>query len=251
MSYLGKPFPWPNLRGQILGFVDDAVVHSEAGIEYSQLKNVEALTWTGGDHPLEDDFAFQYQLALELGDENPKTHLIVSKPDLCRTLEAKIPPSIASHTEVRHFPYGSGSKNRLLLECPALQSVLTPLSKKPNPSLADLESVFGVLIIATMSEPEGGTVDALLRVANREQPYQLRMLDVVDLKQYVTSEFEAALAAVPGLTYSLDKGFFSWAAFGMTQTLHTDCTSAEFARFQKRIVQAQPVTFDDFEELLP
>jgi hypothetical protein len=251
VASLGQPTPWPHLRGQVFGFVDDAVVQSPVQTEYSQLKNVSSITWTSGKHPLETDFLYQYQLSTELKLPSPITQLIVSNKQLKVELEATIPASIASHTRVLHFPYGDGSKNKLLLESPELQDLLRPLSKKPKPSLADLESVFGVLIIATFSEPHGATVDTLLRTANREQPYQLRCFDVVDLKQYVQPEFEAVLASVPGLSYSFDKGFFSWSAFGTSQTLHTDCTSEEFARFQKRIVQKKSLTFDEFEELLP
>ena len=248
---LDKPCPWPHLQGQIFGFVDDAVVRTPTETEYSQLKNVESISWSSGKHPLEKDFYYQYSLAVQMGDASPRTQLVVSNKDLKDKLKASMPNAISAHTQVLHFPYGDGSKNRLLLESVELQDLLRPLSKKPNPSLADLESVFGVLIIATFNEPDGGTVDSLLRAANLEHPYQLRLLDVVDLKQIVHVEFEGLLAAISGLSYSFDKGFFSWSGFGMSQTMHTDCTSEEFGRFQRRIVQHKPQTFDDFEELLP
>jgi hypothetical protein len=73
----------------------------------------------------------------------------------------------------------------------------------------------------------------------------------VDEKQFVIPNFENTLAAIPGLTYSFDKGFFSWSAFGMSGIFSTDCASAEFAEFQAVVVQNHPITFDDFEGLLP
>src|SRR5690606_901874 len=69
---------WPRLRGQIVGFVDDFAIDLAENTEYYQLKNVGSLTWDGGDHPLVEDFARQYKLAVHLGEPSPTTNLVVS-----------------------------------------------------------------------------------------------------------------------------------------------------------------------------
>ena len=45
----------PHLKGQDLGFVDDARISTADSTQYFQLKNKAAISWTAGDHPLKDD----------------------------------------------------------------------------------------------------------------------------------------------------------------------------------------------------
>jgi len=251
VKYLAAPKPWPTVRGQVFGFVDDVVVIEPNRTDYYQLKNVKSITWTSGDHPLEVDFYNQYTVAQALGQPNPMTHLVVSDRTLKGSLEAAVPQNIRSYSSVIYFPYSEGSLNRLVLESDELQVVLKSLSKHSNPTLDQIEGVFGVLAMSLWQHPDGGEVDTLLHAANQRLPNLLRSLEVVDEKQFVIPEFENTLAGIPGLTYSFDKGFFSWSAFGMSGIFDTDCASAEFAKFQADVVQAQPGVFDDFEGLLP
>ena len=79
----------------------------------------------------------------------------------------------------------------------------------------------------------------------------LRSLDIVDLKQLIRTDFTNTIAAIQGLTYAFDKGFFSWSAFGTSGIFPSDCSDEQFAQFQETVVQQQPITFDDFEGLLP
>lgn len=251
IKYLSEPRPWPLVQGQVFGFVDDVVVNESHRTDYHQLKNVKSITWSSGEHPLETDFCNQYTIAQALGELNPRTYLVVADEDLRARLEATIPQAIAPYTAVLYFPYAEGSLNRLVLESGELQTVLAALSKSSNPSLDQIEGVFGVLTMALLQYPDGGRVDELLRAANVRIPNLLRSLDVVNEKQFLLPEFESALAGIPGLTYSFDKGFFSWNAFGTSGIFETDCGSAEFAKFQADVVHTRPGAFDDFEGLLP
>jgi hypothetical protein len=251
VTYIAQPRPWPAVRGQVLGYVDDVVVLTRTQSDYYQLKNVASITWTSGDHPLEADFANQYTIAQALGLPRPLTHLVVPDADLKAKMVAAMPQTISAHSSVVHFPYSDGSLNRLVLECTHLQELLKTLSKRREPTLDEIEGVYGVLTMSLLQHPDGAEVDVLLDSANKRLPNLLRSLNVVDEKQFVISNFENTLAAIPGLTYSFDKGFFSWSAFGMSGIFSTDCASAEFARFQANVVQNQPPTFDDFEGLLP
>jgi len=251
VSYLGKPVPWPSIHGQVLGFVDDVVVRSGEKTEYSQLKNVKTIGWQTGDHPLETDFRYQFQVATALGEPTPLTDLVVSREELKTALGVAIPDSIIDHTAVKYFPYGDGSINRLILENPELQKVLAQLSKKLNPTLDELEGVLGVLVLTGFHYPDGGSVDEIIRATSKIHPNYLCSLNVADVKQFILPGFENALAGITGLAYAFQKGFFSWTAFGMSETFGTDCSTQQFADFQNQVVHRQPMTIDDFEGLLP
>lgn len=251
VEYFGQPGPWPLVHSQVLGFVDDVVVRASSKSEYCQLKNVATLTWTGGEHPIATDFEYQHVIASKLGEPAPCTQLVVSDQMLYDSLRESIPDRIKDYTSVKYFPYADGSLNRVVLESTDLRELLRPLSKSENPTLDELEGVLGVLIISSFHHPEGGTVDELLRSANRKTPNQLRSLVVADLKQFIRDDFRAVLAAIPSLTYSFDKGFFTWSGFGTSGTFPQDCASEQFAEFQEEVVRQRPLTFEDFEGLHP
>ncbi len=65
---------------QIEAFVDDFLIrHSTDDYEcYHQLKDVERLSWTSGEHPIKDDFLLQYALSQTSGIQ-PALKLVVSK----------------------------------------------------------------------------------------------------------------------------------------------------------------------------
>ncbi|HAT30475.1 MAG TPA: hypothetical protein DCW29_06350 [Janthinobacterium sp.] len=251
VEYLQKGGKWPSLHGQVLGFVDDVVVKAVDKTEYFQLKNSPSISWTKGDHPLETDFRYQFVIASYLNEPAPTTDLVVSDETLRAKLEESIPELIKAHTSARYFPYGEGHLNRVVLESKHLQELLSFLSKSVNPTLDELEGVFGVLLIASCLHPDGEAVDTMLRSANKRVPNLLRSLNVADLKQLIRADFTNTIAAIPGLTYAFDKGFFSWNAFGTSGIFPFDCSDAQFAQFQEIVVLKHPITFDDFEGLLP
>jgi len=242
---------WPYLEGQTLGFVDDAVLHKKDNAAHYQLKNVKAITWTGGEHPIETDFSYQIALSTSLLQPSPSTSLVVSDKALRDELLGSMPESIKAHSDVEFFPYGDGSFNRLVLEYPFIQDVLRPLSKSLSPTMDELVSVYGVLILGCMLHPEGASVDEIIRSAKRYVPDQLGSIGVVDMKKFVTPEFVHILGAIPGLVYAFDKGFFSWKAFGTSGVFEVDCSTEQFKQFQATVIQQQPATFDEFEGLLP
>lgn len=110
-------------------------------------------------------------------------------------------------------------------------------------------AVFGVLLLACINHPEGCRVDQLIKFANSLQPSQIRTLD--DGALPLLEEFVSVLAGISGLTYDIERGFFSWSGFGTSGVLGFDCSSAEFKQFQDVVIQKQPKTFDDFELLIP
>lgn len=246
---IGAPnVSWPTIGSQMVGFVDDVVVEDVKSTTYFQLKNVQSLNWKSGPHPLETDFKCQFALASQKwGKPSPSTELVVSSETLHATLTAAIPASIASHSRVSYFPYCGGGMNQYVLAHPRLQECLRALAKSENAHLDELEAVLGLLILASSYiSPSGGRVDDIIRKTRKSFPHQLRSL-VADTEQLLQPGFRAALDAIPGLSYSVERGLFRWEGFGTVGTFRVDCEHEDFAQFQAEIIAKQPQTFDDFE----
>ncbi|WP_146744908.1 hypothetical protein [Herbaspirillum rubrisubalbicans] len=240
---------WPIVSSQILGFVDDVTIEANDKSEFFQLKNVADITWHGGKHPIEVDFASQYVLANKLGQPNPQTGLVVPTEALSDKLKETIPQSIKSHSAVHLFEDRSVA-NRYVLEDKVLQGVLAELAPTQNPKLDELVGVFAIVILAvSVMTEKGGRLSDLLEATRKICPHQLRAL-VADMEQYVKPEFRAVLDAVEGLTYSLDRGFFQWNGFGTTGVYGVVCSHPDFEKFQELIIRKHPKTFDDFEGLM-
>lgn len=240
---------WPVLAGQTRGFVDDIVVQENTKTEYFQLKNVEAITWTGGKHPVATDFSYQYKLACYEGQPNPMTSIVVPHRRLEEDLLGTIPGDIQMHSGVVLFPF-SVTPNRLVLENESLHPVLSGLARSRAPEQDELVGVLGVLIIACLNHPEGGSVDEILRSAHRYTPNQLRSSGVLE-PVVLRVRFGEILAEIEGLTYDVSQGFFTWAGLGTTGGFDFDCADIRFSQFQELIERECPTTFDGFEELLP
>ena len=241
---------WPFLGGQTRGFVDDAVLSSPQKTEYYQLKNVGNVSWTAGDHPISTDFQYQYTLATHERQADPRTTLVMSSAAQVAAMQASMPNQISAHSSTVYFPY-SDSLNRLVLENEALHEPLIALSKSNAPTKDELVGVLGVLIIGCMNNPEGASIDTILRSANSCAPSLLRVEGLIDEPVTLRAQFVSILAQISGLTYDVSKGFFSWSGFGMTGVLPFSCRDPQFVQFQENVEQVAPTTFDGFEELLP
>jgi hypothetical protein len=64
--------------------------------------------------------------------------------------------------------------------------------------------------------------------------------------------FRAAMAAIPGLTWHVDRGHFEWFLPPRESGLcDRPCESDGFGRFVDRVIETAPTTFEAFEGLLP
>lgn len=240
----------PIIEEQALGFVDDLIVADSLTTKYYQCKNSASVSWTGGAHPIGEDFKCQIGLATALQKPSPLVELVVADAETAGTLAGKIPADIASCTSVLHFPY-FGGVNQLILAYEPLREQLAALTRKEQPDLDDLEGVFSALLLAWIKVIGACPVDAIAGSARKQSPQLLRAIPVTDGMEYLRQDFIDALVGVPELSYSVKRGFFSWAAEGCSETFTCECASEEFARFQQRVVQAEPSNFDDFWDLLP
>jgi hypothetical protein len=238
------------VQGQVMAFVDDALVRSDAGNFYFQMKNAESLSWTSGGHPLHSDFASQWRLGQHLKEHNVTTHLVVPSEKLRDEMIASLPATISHHTTVEFFPYCGGSASRQILENLHLRANLSLIAKVADAQLDVLEAVLGVLLVTIAEHEEGARVDEFVAYANKIHPNQLRASSEVALPA-LRPEFVAILSKIPGLGYHVERGFFGWAAFGTSGVLGFDCSDNKFMQFQEIVVAKDPKTFEGFEELLP
>jgi len=249
-SRVGAPAnPWPSVAGQTEEFVDDALVRGQDRVQYFQLKNVQNITWTGGDHPLETDFSLQYRLACFQGCPNPTTTLVVPDRALQARLQATMPAAIAGYSNVQFFPY-SETLNRLVLENPSLHGALGAMARSRIPHIDELVSVLWVLTMASNAFEREASVEEILDAAARYIPNQLRTSGIT-VPAVMRTAFVAILDRIAGLKYDASQGFFSWEAFGTSEIFDFDCATPQFEDFQKLIEQENPTTFERFEELLP
>lgn len=237
---------FPRLHWQLIGFVDDACVEHEDTTEFYQIKNVQSLSWTTGEHPIYEDFELQYQVSSKVGSPSPCTSLVVPDIALQVKLTAEIPDTIKLHSNVHYFPYLDGSLNRIVQENDEVRDSLKQITRSENPTIDQLEAVLGVLYLACMHTKGGKSLWQMYEVASRQHPNQLRLFEEFN----VMPEFEDALNRIRNLSYNFDRGFFNWSALGTSGTLGVSCANEKFVEFQKRVIQRQPTTFDALEEFL-
>lgn len=247
VSHLNGSTEWPTIEDQVYAFVDDLVLTWPRLAHYHQLKNVQALSWTAGEHPLVVDFQHQVVFSKERGETAVKTTLVVANEDVFNAMSA-VPASIADHSNVVFFPYADGHANRLVIEYKPLRDLLTQLTRLEDASDDELGSVLGMLMLG-MQQATTTTVEAVIEKAQRASPSLIRLFPWQMEGMELQLEFVNVLDKIFELQYGVSRGFFHWNALGTSGTLQFNCLSQDFERFQKRVIELAPETFEKFEEL--
>lgn len=241
---------WPRVQEQVEAFVDDLLIKTASSTKYFQLKNVQSIGWTSGDHPLEEDFRAQKVLCDHLQEPSPSTTLVISNVNLLQSLSA-VPPSVAAHSSVEFFPYADGHANRLVKEHQPLRAALKSLSRSANVTDDVLEGVFGVLIIGMMKQNGAEvSVEDVINAARSVSPGFVRLFPDQLVGFKLDDDFVAVLARINGFVYGTERGFFEWSYFDTSGVSSTNCLTREFNNFQRLVVSANPTTFEELEELL-
>ena len=240
-----------HFKGQAEGFADDVRIASAASIAYFQLKNAQSVQWSAAPHPIETDFDYQARLSAHLGETSVSTTLVVPSITLSESLRLNIPNKIRAHTKVEHFPW-TETANRLVLECAELREQLTQIVNVDDPTDDVLVGAFGMILIACLNYPGGADARELLAHCSKLYPNQLRLANMDEAwEQHLKSDFTAILDKIPGFSYGAKRGFFYWSASGTSGVFGSSVLSEEFNLFQRDVVQRNPKTLDDFEEVLP
>lgn len=248
VNHLNGSTDWPTIEDQVYAFVDDLVLTWPKLAHYHQLKNVQGLSWTAGEHPLVVDFEHQVVLSKARGEPPVKTTLVVANEDVFHAMSV-IPASIAPHSNVVLFPYADGHANRLVIEHTPLRNLLAQLTRLEDASDDELAYVLGMLMLGMQQAPSQ-TVDAVIERAQGASPSLIRLFHWQMHNVKLQPEFVNVLDKIPELKYGIERGFFHWNALGTSGVLQFNCLSHDFLRFQARVIASAPKTFEQFEELI-
>lgn len=238
-------------------FVDDLVISEAPRSVQSchQLKNSSNVSWTGGDHPIALDFERQYALSRAAGFATTSILLVVSDPASAEELARDIPENIRPFTSVKWFPWET-SAVRLCELWPDQLEALAWLSKHEKPDFNQLSEVLSILLGSWVALGGEVSVQAVIDRARNCSPTLIRPLIAdCEVEATVRQDFIEILAKINHFSYSMVKGFFTWAYCPPNGTetrgvYPQDCLSGQFANFQERVVKRRPLTFDEMEEEL-
>lgn len=220
-------------QAQTGGFVDDLAVVTAQKRTLTQARSGHA-QWTGGDHPLEDDFRMQRQLDQQAG--YPASYeLVVASDEHAKLMRASRPDDLAE-VEVNVFSYVNDHWLDLIGARPDLQEALDTISLR-QPLPIHREQTFQLILGWWVHHGCRGSLRTMM-LELAERPDALVRVPGPD---YVLSgEVAAALANVPGFAWSIrGRSFFfqigalkGWAAFL--------CGSDRFRRFERFMLEEHP-----------
>lgn len=235
---------------QLLAFVDDLIIDVPTQpLQHYQLKNSTTISWTGGSHPIKDDFAKQYTLNQSIHSRESRLFLVVSDQSLSAKLPKSMPPDIQAFSQVVYFPYKSSIVD-LAAQVSEFYSALVYLSAFETPEPDKIEFVAQALLGAWLtisSNPISG--HDLLTQAQSQTPHYIRSFQ---LDFALDQDVEKILSSIEDFKYNLAKGFLHWDyADGLqTGTPPFSIDTEEFRRLQERIKDCRPATFEELEKLL-
>jgi hypothetical protein len=233
------------------GFVDDLFMRLDqtATVHAYQLKNSAQVSWTSGEHPIAEDFRLQHQLSTSEGYREIRIGLVCSDEGVTNALRDDIPLDIAAFTTAEFFPYAE-KMLPLIHANGAMAAAYAYLSKHETPTRVELESVATVLMGAWHVEAPAASVGQVLTRARTVQPALIRTLQSDnEAGQQLTKETRSVLGAIPDFQYNITRGFLRWSAISETTwgVLSFDCFTDRFQRWQTKIQQLRPTSFEDIE----
>ncbi len=236
---------------QILAFVDDLIIErpQDSLRQHYQLKSGSSVVWGSGTSSISEDFRYQNQLN-RLQQITSELGLVVSTVETRQSLTRDIPNNIQPYSQVIHFHY-EASLNKVIDKEPAFREGLTYLCAINNPTKDKIETVGAVLLGAwtSIDASSGVTLNDILDRARQQSPSFIRLIGP---EPDIDPDVKQILDSIPDFRYQLTKGFFHWEFGGGIEegTLMYSCDTPEFRRFQDRVKERRPTSFDELENLL-
>ncbi len=246
------------ILSQIPAFVDDLIIDrgADSTIQHYQIKETQSLSW-GTDTSqvkIAYDFRLQFDLNTQALSRTSEIFLVTSSDYVSNELTESIPNDLRSYSSVIFFPYRP-TLNALLQISNDLKTAIAYLTAFESPTLDKIECVASILLGAWVSsDTSQTTVLEILQKARNCQPSFIRSLSL-DKSFALASKVVFILQGIDGFIYELSKGFFHW-QYQVGTVVYMDGTypfsldSEEFQKFQNLIIQLEPNTFDELENLL-
>lgn len=220
------------LQEQQLCFIDDLIIERLAGRRLSQLKSGKSTAWTGGDHPIQDDFRMQRRLDEALG-VSAEYELVVSDTAVQADLQKAKPHDIDA--QVVHFSR-EADLDRLFAEHPDVVEALDEISTfEPRPSVR--RQVFTTLLGAWVTS---GSRISLAEFAERAASGPGPLVAVPGPEYVLPAPVEENLRRIAGLDFAIRKKHL-YCRFGSLEGLSAfRGGSPECAAFERYIVESRP-----------
>jgi hypothetical protein len=228
-------------------FVDDLLIEQIADkIEkYFQIKDTAKLSWEAGEHPLKDDFIYQYKIS-KISGINAKLQIVVSDKSFYDNLRSDIPGEIIGFIEVVHFETAS-SLNNLLRKNLVMKEELRKMCALTNPSTDKLETLATILLGAwdSTSKSKIQLKDIIDKSHSQNPNYIKGHLNKISHK------LSEILNSINGFTYEIENGFLKW-KFNSTDegVLKYRIGSSEFEQLENDIFNSDIKSYEDLEPFL-
>ena len=194
------------LSSQVRAFIDDLVIESpdKQLSKFFQIKDVQNLSWTTGDHPIQDDFEMQYNVCTQNG-KDAELYLTVSRTELCDILVAGLPEKISTYTKVIHFGTADSS-NSLIRTNNDFKDELVKMCAISNPSSDTLDAL-GTIVLGAWDGTNKTNV-SIAHILNKcydENPNYIK-----GFENRVSENLNRVLGSINGFTFVVEHGYIVW-----------------------------------------
>lgn len=223
------------VQEQQLCFVDDLIVDQPAERRFSQLKSGANTAWTGGDHPVADDFRMQRRLDESLS-VNGVYELVVPTRAQRDSLAAAKPDDV----EAEVVTFSDERDLGVLIESdPTLSEALDAIAiADPLPSVR--RRTFRTLLAAWVTSPNRiSLADFALYAATGPGP-----VTAVLGGDYVLPDAVAEHLGGIGLDFEIRKKHLYYRFGGFTGYSAFRAGTPEFARFEEYVVRDRPDPYE-------
>ncbi|GAB4093065.1 hypothetical protein [Flaviaesturariibacter terrae] len=233
--------------GQEFVFIDDLVVEQADNdhIEHYQIKDVQSLTWTGGDHPIEEDFKIQHHICQDLG-KTTTLELVVSNDSVKNGLQSSMSATLSAIASVRHFEKAI-SIQTLLAANSDVRRELAAMCALNNPATDKLVTLGTLLLGAWSSSGQKRvSLQELINQCHSSNPNYIK-----GLTNQVPAPLAAILDRIAGFTYDVQGGYIVW-KFGPSDegTINYQIGTTSFLQWENDVVNEKPSDFETLEPYL-
>ncbi len=191
---------------QVFSFIDDLVIESahEHRCKFFQIKDVQNLNWTTGNHPIQDDFEMQQNICVQNRQE-AELFMVVSRKDVYDDLIDNIQEKINSFTKVIHFGT-AGSINSLIRTNNEFKDELVQMCAISNPSSDTLDAL-GTIVLGAWDATDKAKVSIadLLNKCYNENPNYIK-----GFENRVSENLKRVLESINGFTFTVEHGYLVW-----------------------------------------
>lgn len=220
-------------QAQTGGFIDDLATVTVQATTLAQAKSGTA-SWTGGDHPLADDFRMQRELDREAG-RPARYELVVASDERADAMRESRPGDLAE-VKITAFRCEVDHWLDLFTSHPELREALDAISLR-RPQTIVREQTFQLILGWWLHHGcRGSLLDMMSELAERPDA----LVRVPGPDYALPSEVVAALANVAGLVWAIKGRHFAYEVGNLKGWAAFLCGSEHFRRFEHFMLEQRP-----------